>query len=107
MYDLLIQNVRLIDGTGAPWTWGSLAVRDGKIAAVGAVEGPAREVVDGEGACLAPGFIDIHSHSDGALLRCPTAESRIHLLPEGEGNFFVTSSAAAFCPAGGRRGRCR
>jgi len=77
MYDLLIQNVRLIDGTGAPWTWGSLAVRDGKIAAVGAVEGPAREVVDGEGACLAPGFIDIHSHSDGALLRCPTAESRI------------------------------
>ena len=30
MYDLLIQNARMIDGTGAPWTWGSLAVRDGK-----------------------------------------------------------------------------
>ena len=77
MYDLLIQNARILDGTGAPWFYGDLAVKDGKIAAIGKVIGQAKTVVDAAGQYLAPGFIDIHSHSDGAILDCPTAESRI------------------------------
>ncbi len=77
MYDLLIQNARIIDGTGAPWFLGDLAVKDGKIAAIGKLSGESRETVDAGGLYLSPGFIDIHSHSDGAILRCPTAESRI------------------------------
>ncbi len=78
MYDYVIQHVRIIDGTSAPWFRGSVAVQDGKIAAVGAVDAAAaREVIDGEDLYLAPGFIDIHSHSDTSLPGCPTAESRI------------------------------
>ena len=77
MYDLLIQNARILDGTGAPWFYGDLAVKDGKIAAIGKVTGQAKTVVDAAGQYLSPGFIDIHSHSDGAILDCPTAESRI------------------------------
>lgn len=77
MYDLLIKNARIVDGTGAPWSYGDLAVKDGRIAALGKVTGQAKTVVDADGQYLAPGFIDIHSHSDGAILRCPTAESRI------------------------------
>ena len=77
MYDLMIKNARIIDGTGAPWTLGDVAVQDGKIAAVGSVSGAAKAVVDAGQRYLTPGFIDIHSHSDGEILRCPTAESRI------------------------------
>ena len=68
MYDLLIQNARILDGTGAPWFYGDLAVKDGKIAAIGKVTGQAKTVVDAAGQYLSPGFIDIHSHSDGAIL---------------------------------------
>ena len=77
MYDLLIKNARVIDGTGAPWYYGDVAVKDGKIAAVGKLSGDAAQTVDAGGLYLAPGFIDIHSHSDDSILGCPTAESRI------------------------------
>ena len=77
MYDLLIKNARIIDGTGAPWYYGDLAVKDGKIAAMGKLSGDAAQTVDAGGLYLAPGFIDIHSHSDDSILGCPTAESRI------------------------------
>ena len=78
MYDLIIQNVRIIDGTGAPWIRGGVAVRDGRICKIGALEGcEARRVVDGWDQYLSPGFIDIHSHSDSTLPFYPRAESRI------------------------------
>ena len=77
MYDIIIRNARIIDGTGAPWYYGDVAVKDGKIAALGSVTGQAAQTVDAQGLYLAPGFIDIHSHSDGAILRCPTADGRI------------------------------
>lgn len=78
MYDLLIRNARLLDGTGSPWYYGDLAVKDGIIAAMGALRGEnARETVDAEGLYLAPGFIDIHSHSDTSILDCRRSESRI------------------------------
>lgn len=78
MYDLLIRNVRIVDGTGAPWRRGSVGIRDGRICGVGALrDADAAEVVDGADLCLAPGFIDIHSHSDCTLLNYPLAESRV------------------------------
>ena len=81
MYDFVIKNVRIIDGTSAPWFRGSVAVKDGKIAEVGPVHGclaeDAAEVIDGQDLYLTPGFIDIHSHSDTALQKYPLAESRI------------------------------
>lgn len=78
MFDLLIKNARIIDGTGAPWYRGDVAVCDGRIAAIGQLGSePAREVVDAGGQVLAPGFIDIHSHSDFSLPSYRNAESRI------------------------------
>src|SRR5665647_1590915 len=58
MYDLLFKNACLLDGTGAPWQKGDLAVKDGKIVAVGYVPcSEAKEVIDAAGMVLAPGFI--------------------------------------------------
>jgi N-acyl-D-amino-acid deacylase len=77
-YDLLIANATLVDGTGAPGRRASVAVRDDAIAAVGDLptEGAGR-VVDGTGLVLAPGFIDMHAHSDRTLLVDPAAESKV------------------------------
>lgn len=78
MVDLLIRNARIVDGSGAPWQRGDLAVKDGVIVAVGALSDlSAAETIDAEGLTLAPGFIDIHSHSDFSLFQYPHAESRI------------------------------
>jgi N-acyl-D-amino-acid deacylase len=76
-FDLLITNARIVDGTGAPSTTGSVGVRNGLIAAVGAVSGAAARTIDAHGLVLAPGFIDPHSHSDYALLTDGNAESKI------------------------------
>jgi N-acyl-D-aspartate/D-glutamate deacylase len=76
-FDLVITNARVIDGTGAPARPGAVGVRDGRIAAVGQVDGPAARTIDAGGKVLAPGFIDPHSHSDYALLTDGNAESKI------------------------------
>jgi N-acyl-D-amino-acid deacylase len=77
-YDLLIVNGRIIDGSGSPWYQGSVAVKDGEIAAVGRlVDATARRVVDASGLVVAPGFIDLHSHSDYTLLVDGHAQSKI------------------------------
>ena len=65
MFDLLIRNARIVDGTGAPAFDGDLAVADGRIAAVGKVEGKARREIDAGGKLLTPGWVDVHSHMDG------------------------------------------
>lgn len=72
MIDLLIRNVRIIDGSGAAPFEGDVAIDEGRILAVGSVPGGgARREIDGRGRCLAPGFIDTHAHDDGAFLRHP------------------------------------
>lgn len=77
-YDLLITNGRILDGTGGPWFAGSVAVKDGKIVAVGRLPGAtARQVIDAKGMIVSPGFIDLHSHSDFTLLVDGKAESKI------------------------------
>ena len=64
MYDILIQNAKIADGSGNPMYHADLAVKDGKIARIGVNLGEAKTVIDGKGKVLAPGFIDVHSHHD-------------------------------------------
>ena len=76
--DLLIRGGTLLDGTGAPPRVADVAVKDGRIAAVGSPKDlRARDEVLADGLCVAPGFIDIHSHSDYTLLVDPRAVSAI------------------------------
>jgi len=63
-FDLLIRGGTLVDGTGAPARRGDLAIRGGRIAAVGEIAGSAGRVVDADGAIVAPGFVDVHTHYD-------------------------------------------
>ena len=72
--DILITNIRLIDGTGTPARIASVRLRGDRIIAVGALKVmPGDSIVDGRGQVLAPGFIDSHSHHLGYLRRNPDA----------------------------------
>ena len=78
VYDLVIRNGRVVDGTGNPWFYGDVAVRGDRIVAVGRVpKGSARRTLDARGLVVCPGFIDIHSHSDFLLLEDGHAQSKI------------------------------
>jgi N-acyl-D-aspartate/D-glutamate deacylase len=63
-YDLIIRGGTIVDGTGAAPRRGDLAVSGGRIAALGEVKGAARRTLDADGAAVAPGFIDVHTHYD-------------------------------------------
>ena len=78
-YDLVLKNGRILDGCGNPWFWGDLAIQGGRVAQ----SGPAgtlrgRRQIDVEGRYIAPGFIDIHTHSDVSILVNRRAESAVH-----------------------------
>ena len=64
-FDLVIRNGLLADGTGAPLRQADVAVKDGRIAAVGKIDGKGKEEIDATGKLVTPGFVDIHTHYDG------------------------------------------
>src|SRR5580765_5368169 len=78
MDDLLIRGGHLIDGSGNPGREADVAVREGCIAAIEPRSArPVHRVIDARGQVVAPGFIDIHTHSDFTLPLNPRAESKI------------------------------
>lgn len=80
-YDVLIQNARIIDGTGAPWFRGSVGISGGKIAAVGSLDADstAPVVLDAKDHYAAPGFIDVHTHCEGDFEKRPEAENFLRM----------------------------
>jgi N-acyl-D-aspartate/D-glutamate deacylase len=77
-YDLVLRGGRIVDGTGNPWRHGDVAIRAGKIVAVGKIPpGAASRTLDVAGLVVTPGFIDMHSHSDLVLLEDGLAQSKI------------------------------
>jgi N-acyl-D-amino-acid deacylase len=100
-YDVIIRNARIVDGTGNPWFRGDVGIRGGRIAAVGRLEqaGAAR-TVDAAGRYLAPGFIDVHTHLERAVLTAPEMAAflfdGVTTVVTGNCGFSATDLAAFF-----------
>jgi len=76
--DVLIRNGRIVDGTGNSWFLGDLAVKDGRIVAIGHLDDmKAARLIDAQRHIVAPGFIDVHGHIED-VLEIPTADNYIH-----------------------------
>jgi N-acyl-D-amino-acid deacylase len=77
-FDLIIRGGHIVDGTGNPWFSGDVGITGDRIAAVGQLaSGKARREIDVRGLVVAPGFIDMHTHSDQPLLDDGNAESKV------------------------------
>jgi len=90
-FDVVIVNGHIIDGTGSPWYSGDVGIRDGRIAAIGRLEGTGRkQTIDAAGKVVAPGFIDMLGQSELTILVDPRLPSKIYqgITTEvtGEGN---------------------
>jgi len=85
VYDIVIINGRVFDGTGSPWQWADVGIKDGKVASIvpacpgekSSLLQKAPVVIDAKGQVVTPGFIDMHTHSDLPLVINGTADSKI------------------------------
>lgn len=73
-YDVIIRHGRVIDGTGNPAFFADIAITNGRIAAIGRIDGDAAREIDAKGLVVAPGFIDVHTHADD-IVKLPAAEN--------------------------------
>jgi N-acyl-D-aspartate/D-glutamate deacylase len=76
--DLVLRNAAIVDGTGRPAVEGDVAIANGRIAALGRVDGSGRDEINVRGAVVAPGFIDVHTHYDAQALWDPLLTPSIH-----------------------------
>src|SRR5436305_66775 len=75
-YDILIRNARVIDGSGNPWFRADVAVKNGRIAAIGRLAAvSANRVIDARERIVAPGFIDVHTHIEGEVEKIPRGDN--------------------------------
>jgi N-acyl-D-amino-acid deacylase len=77
MFDLIIKNGRIVDGSGNPWYNADLGVSNGRIESVSKIGAKGETTIDAEGLVVAPGFIDAHSHSDLMLIAEPDAKPKV------------------------------
>lgn len=77
-FDLIIRNGSVIDGTGSKAKRADVAIRDGRIAAIGAFKGRGKKEIDATGMVVAPGFIDVHTHGEN-ILEYPAAENYVRM----------------------------
>src|SRR5215213_2768811 len=77
-YDLVITNGKIVDGSGNPWYYADVGIQNGKIKFIGKLPKIGNTPhIDAAGLVVAPGFIDMHSHSDTLLLEDGRAQSKI------------------------------
>lgn len=77
-FDVLIKNGRIVDGTGSAAQAGSVGIKAGRIVAMGEITGTAETVIDAGGKVVAPGFIDVHTHSE-KISEVPAAENFLRM----------------------------
>lgn len=77
-YDIVIRHGQIVDGTGQPAFAGDVAIKDGLIAAVGSLQGTGRTEIDASNRIVAPGFIDVHTHSE-EIADLPNAENFLRM----------------------------
>jgi N-acyl-D-amino-acid deacylase len=78
VYDVVVVNGKVVDGSGNPWFYAEVGMKGGKIVKIGKVDPKsAKKVIDAKGMAVSPGFIDLHTHSDLWLLVDGNAESKI------------------------------
>ena len=92
MFDLIIRNANLVDGTGVEARMADIAIKDGIIAEVGSVQGTATTEIDAKGDLVTPGWVDIHTHYDGQATWDP------YLSPSGWNG--VTTAVMGNCGVG-------
>jgi N-acyl-D-amino-acid deacylase len=96
MFDLLIRNGRVIDGTGLPWFRADVGIAGDRIAAVGQLgAAAARQTLDAAGKVVCPGFVDAHVHGDLALLADPLHEPAVR---QGVTTYVLGQDGVAFAP---------
>ena len=76
-YDLIIQNGRVLEGSGTPSFPADIGITNGRIIAIGKLSGPSARAIDAAGMIVSPGFIDIHTHSDYSFHLDPLADSKL------------------------------
>jgi N-acyl-D-amino-acid deacylase len=97
-YDVILRGGRVFDGTGNPWVWADVGVRDGNIAAVGRLgEATAEREIDAEGLFVMPGIIDIHSHANAGFDDDdPRARATINNLMQGITTVVIGENGSAW-----------
>ena len=94
MYDLVIENGTVIDGTGAKGYEADVAVMGDKIVAIGDIQGEKKQAIDAKGLVVSPGFIDLHSHADFQFFIDSSADSKI---TQGVTLEYVGNCGLSFC----------
>ena len=98
MYEILIKNARIIDGTGADAFQADLGIQSMRIVSIGDLkEAGAARVIDANGRTVTPGFIDMHSHADYTVLAYPQMESMLH---QGITTFVGSQCGHSIAPVG-------